>query len=1085
MSSWLDLSDNANCFKQTYVQGFVDISGGSIITRGPNDGIVIGGDSSLNGTVYLGDSIFVRSDGLVALGDASNGATAIYVDVSGGPNVAGSTSYDVSGNAGNGATVAINIPSNAAWSPLGATMVGEFGNDNAGFTTSFSADGTVVAVSLRGNSTDVSSNYANNTGSVRVYEYKAIATQSEWDDISNNVGPNYGGVVKSSPTDTWINSTTKYWVQLGADVDNPAQLNHGISYKLDVSLIKDASENIYIATTTSGIDYTYPNHVRVYQYRSVSSSEWTDTYNTTSLTYTVKPVLISGGDVSWTENKKYWVQVGNELEFSNTETRSVAIAKDNSNNLFLAYGSNSQSVHSYILTGTSWVQIANDVAGSSIKQISLSSDGRRMASFSANYCRVHTLIYNEVGGSWSWTILRQSPGIDSSSPIAISGDGRYIAYRPDSSSDRIVIEQLSDVAWAEPLNTWSINFEIWYDIPLSIAFSYNGSIISIGFAYNPNDGIHDSGGMVRSYKYAVFTEDMSYNEIYHYQSSIQNTTDQPKPLINTESTSTAPVVGDYYWMQTGSDINGTSDQTYNGSSVNLSADGLRLVAGAYGSGRTTYSTAFNTTNISDVSSTVLRLNPNNSFQSYFIAYLNRSITQIKLYKPYAGDNVISISEIQVWVNDENIAAASASQYQKDLSASSIGAGSSLSYLNDANLGTSFETDDIANQWITMTFNSEIPLTSIQSIVIYTDSTTALYQTDISLYNNEDLILTYMVSSSGNPVVMYAYSDLVISTGSVQVYEITNTKTYSDVSGGYYDVSVFSGYNNDGLTTAALYVKGDTDLSGGLIVGGDVAFNAGNLFVAGDLSVNGTLSVGAFAPNSIGADAIDSTVDIELANKLYVSTADLDFNATGLRVAADLSYNNLADPSHNFTDASVNLAANLTVPANIAIVDGSNGTVYGSYLTLTNKAATAYYNVGKSASGLFNIVDQASAGVYLASGGTSFTGTSDARLKTNVAPLESATAKIMALNPCTYQWKSDVDSTNNDNAITKTKTHIGFIAQEVEKIMPELVHPIDHPAGPDYKGVNTTDLIPYLVRTIQEQTQRIATLQAKLAQIKKA
>jgi hypothetical protein len=34
-------------------------------------------------------------------------------------------------------------------------------------------------------------------------------------------------------------------------------------------------------------------------------------------------------------------------------------------------------------------------------------------------------------------------------------------------------------------------------------------------------------------------------------------------------------------------------------------------------------------------------------------------------------------------------------------------------------------------------------------------------------------------------------------------------------------------------------------------------------------------------------------------------------------------------------------------------------------------------------------------------------------------------------------------------------------------------------------VNTTDLIPYLVRTIQEQTQRIATLQAKLAQIKKA
>jgi hypothetical protein len=304
-------------------------------------------------------------------------------------------------------------------------------------------------------------------------------------------------------------------------------------------------------------------------------------------------------------------------------------------------------------------------------------------------------------------------------------------------------------------------------------------------------------------------------------------------------------------------------------------------------------------------------------------------------------------------------------------------------------------------------------------------------------------------------------------GHVRVYEIPYTKTYSDVSGGYYDVSVLDGYLNDGLTSAALYVNGDTDLSGGLIVGGDVSFNAGNLFVAGDLSLNGNLFINSFAPNSIGADAIDSTVDIEFTNKLSVSIADLSFNKTALKVATDFSLNNTL----------ATLATNLTVPANIAIVDGSNGTVYGSYLTLTNKAATAYYNVGKSASGLFNIVNQANAGVYLASGGTSFTGTSDARLKTNVAPLESATDKIMGLNPCTYQWKSDADNTTETK--TQTKTHVGFIAQEVEKIMPELVHPIDHPAGPDYKGVNTTDLIPYLVRTIQEQTESIRSLAQEL------
>jgi hypothetical protein len=50
-------------------------------------------------------------------------------------------------------------------------------------------------------------------------------------------------------------------------------------------------------------------------------------------------------------------------------------------------------------------------------------------------------------------------------------------------------------------------------------------------------------------------------------------------------------------------------------------------------------------------------------------------------------------------------------------------------------------------------------------------------------------------------------------------------------------------------------------------------------------------------------------------------------------------------------------------------------------------------------------------------------------------------------------------------------------------MPELVHPIDHPAGSDYKGVNTTDLIPYLVRTIQEQTATMNALESRIEALK--
>ena len=37
MSEWLDLSNNANCFKSMYIDGFLDLSGGSLQTRGPSD----------------------------------------------------------------------------------------------------------------------------------------------------------------------------------------------------------------------------------------------------------------------------------------------------------------------------------------------------------------------------------------------------------------------------------------------------------------------------------------------------------------------------------------------------------------------------------------------------------------------------------------------------------------------------------------------------------------------------------------------------------------------------------------------------------------------------------------------------------------------------------------------------------------------------------------------------------------------------------------------------------------------------------------------------------------------------------------
>jgi hypothetical protein len=170
-----------------------------------------------------------------------------------------------------------------------------------------------------------------------------------------------------------------------------------------------------------------------------------------------------------------------------------------------------------------------------------------------------------------------------------------------------------------------------------------------------------------------------------------------------------------------------------------------------------------------------------------------------------------------------------------------------------------------------------------------------------------------------------------------------------------------------------------------------------------------------------------------------------------------------------------LISTMVVPSNITIVDSSNNN-YGSYTVYTDKAATNFFSVGKSASHVFNIVNHDNAGVYMASGSTSLTSTSDARLKTAIEPIEDTTDKLMQLNPCTYKWKTQDEA--------DPKKHVGFIAQEVEALFPNLVNENTYPDGSTYKGVTTTDMIPYLIKSIQGNQKFINDLKSELEELEK-
>jgi hypothetical protein len=108
--------------------------------------------------------------------------------------------------------------------------------------------------------------------------------------------------------------------------------------------------------------------------------------------------------------------------------------------------------------------------------------------------------------------------------------------------------------------------------------------------------------------------------------------------------------------------------------------------------------------------------------------------------------------------------------------------------------------------------------------------------------------------------------------------------------------------------------------------------------------------------------------------------------------------------------------------------------------------------------------------------TTISGISDQRLKENVRDLDIGLSAIMALKPRKFDWK--------DGKGKNIKDDRGFIAQEIEEVFPDLIDEWADPAPAGeapYKSVRA-DLIPVLVKAIQELSAKNDALEARLAKL---
>jgi hypothetical protein len=153
---------------------------------------------------------------------------------------------------------------------------------------------------------------------------------------------------------------------------------------------------------------------------------------------------------------------------------------------------------------------------------------------------------------------------------------------------------------------------------------------------------------------------------------------------------------------------------------------------------------------------------------------------------------------------------------------------------------------------------------------------------------------------------------------------------------------------------------------------------------------------------------------------------------------------------------------------------ANGEVSGCQAASTNGAGTQW-NTYSTGAGAYRF--------YVGMGGTIFatsttiSAISDIRLKENIQDLDVGLDAVMALKPRKFDWKEGKGK--------NIKGDRGWIAQEFEQVFPDMISTWkdEPPEGEEpYKSVGA-DLIPVLVKAMQQQQAMIEEMKAEIAALK--
>jgi len=418
----------------------------------------------------------------------------------------------------------------------------------------------------------------------------------------------------------------------------------------------------------------------------------------------------------------------------------------------------------------------------------------------------------------------------------------------------------------------------------------------------------------------------------------------------------------------------------------------------------------------------------------------------------------------------------------------------LSY-NQSTGEFSFDVENVYTQAnFDSDFNTSLDAASLGGTgLTYTAGTNTLSITNTGVtaaqYGSASLVPVITVNAQGQ--ITAASTVSVAGVSSTSWDSATGNLIINTADGGsFYTKVTLDPYDTDDLTegsTNLYYTDARADARIAAATTDDLTEGSTNLYYT-DARARGAVSVtdaggdGSLAYNSstgvltyTGPSASEVRAHFSAGTGVTISSGQVSIGQA-VGTADNVTFNNVTVDgtltSDDITSASVTATGNVVVQGNLT-VEGTTTTINSTTVSINDKNllladsaadATAANGAGITIGGADATFNYASVGDKWVANkqvdAPNFNSTSDIRLKENIETINNALDKVSDLNGVTFTWKEN------------GKSSMGVIAQEVEKVAPEVISETN-----GYKAVNYDGLIGLLIESIKELKQEIEALKS--------